>query len=387
MGGKIREEIKRVDGLELPTNPTEGAVAYQPISKYSVEHPTKTTGSTRVISTPDYSKYTDASQLTSHLNKVNAQNAVKNQPKFSYSYQTQLNDVIEQILGRQKFSYDLNADALYNQYKDKYIQQGQMAMMDTMGQAQAMTGGYANSYAQTAGQQAYQAHLQELNDIVPELYQMALDRYNAEGNDLLTKYGLLMDDYNRQYGEHMDEYKKLLTERDYADNEYYNSNKYNTDMYNSILKSLGYTDEQIASGELEPTTSWLEEKRADIGAKLEAQGFENEEDALAWINDHYGSIDGMEPEEAEAYKKMLTELVGSMNYMPSLTERNWNVKNDGGLNLLGINRNAVVTDGYGNEYSLAELRRELAKTMSWKEANAFIKKLQEEKGIKGAAWQ
>lgn len=129
---------------------------------------------------------------------------VKSYGEFTYNYQDQLNDVISQILGREKFKYDLDGDALYRQYADKYAQQGRMAMMDTMGQAQAMTGGYANSYAQTAGQQAYQAQLQDLNDIVPEFYQMALDRYKAEGDELLDKYKLITDDYDRKYGEYLD---------------------------------------------------------------------------------------------------------------------------------------------------------------------------------------
>ena len=71
----------------------------------------------------------------------------------------------------------MNSDALYQQYRDLYTQQGQMAMMDTMGQAAAMTGGYGNSYAQTAGQQMYNQYLGKLNEVVPELYQQAYNRY------------------------------------------------------------------------------------------------------------------------------------------------------------------------------------------------------------------
>jgi LysM repeat protein len=111
---------------------------------------------------------------------------------------------LDKINSREKFSYDLNGDALYQQYKDKYIQQGKMAMQDTMGQAAALTGGYGNSYAATAGNQAYQAHLNNLNDIIPELQQMAYDRYNQEGQDLLNQYNMAMDVYGTKYGEYRD---------------------------------------------------------------------------------------------------------------------------------------------------------------------------------------
>lgn len=116
----------------------------------------------------------------------------------------QLNDTIAQILNREKFSYDLNSDALYQQYKDQYITQGKLAMMDTMGQAQAMTGGYGNSYAQSVGQQAYQAYLQQLNDVVPELYGMALDQYNQEGQELYSQASLMAQMDEQEYGRYRD---------------------------------------------------------------------------------------------------------------------------------------------------------------------------------------
>ena len=115
------------------------------------------------------------------------------------TYKQGLDDILNRIMNREKFSYDLNGDALYKQYKDRYIAHGQQAMQDAIGQAQAMTGGYGNSYAQTVGNQAYQGYLQGLNDKVPELYQLALDRYNLEGNELKDQYSLLNNQYQNEY--------------------------------------------------------------------------------------------------------------------------------------------------------------------------------------------
>ena len=95
----------------------------------------------------------------------------------------------------------MNGDALYKQYKDRYTQQGKQAMMDTMGQAQAMTGGYGNSYAQTVGQQAYNQQLNQLNDVIPELYQLALSKYNQDTASLQDQYAMYANlnaqDYSR----------------------------------------------------------------------------------------------------------------------------------------------------------------------------------------------
>ena len=133
------------------------------------------------------------------------QQQLANKPgAYQSQWQASLDETLNKILNREKFSYDLNGDALYQQYKDQYMLQGQQAMMDTMGQAQAMTGGYANSYAQSVGQQTYQGYLQQLNDRVPELYQLALDQYNREGEDLYNQYGLYADRENLDYNRYRD---------------------------------------------------------------------------------------------------------------------------------------------------------------------------------------
>ena len=124
---------------------------------------------------------------------------------YQSAWQTQLNDIIQKIQNREKFSYDLNGDMLYQQYKDQYTTQGKMAMMDTMGQAAAMTGGYGNSYAQSVGQQAYQGYLQQLNDRVPELYQLALNQYNTEGQAMYDQASLIAGMENQDYGRYRDQ--------------------------------------------------------------------------------------------------------------------------------------------------------------------------------------
>ena len=112
---------------------------------------------------------------------------------FDGNYAGQLQDLLNQILNRPNFEYDLNADMLYQQYRDQYQRAGQQAMADTMGQAATMTGGYGNSYAASAGNQAYQQYLTQLNNIVPELYDRAYNRYNQEQSDLMNQYSLLMN--------------------------------------------------------------------------------------------------------------------------------------------------------------------------------------------------
>ena len=164
--------------------------------------------------------------------------------EYQSAWQTQLNDTLNKILNREKFSYDLNGDMLYQQYKDQYTTQGKLAMMDTMGQAAAMTGGYGNSYAQTAGQQTYQGYLQGLNDKVPELYQLALNQYNQEGDDMYNQAALMAQQENQDYGRYRDGVSDYYTElnRLTEDSRYKSETEYNRALQDFNIQYGSYRD-------------------------------------------------------------------------------------------------------------------------------------------------
>ncbi len=162
-------------------------------------------------------KYTDPAEndIVKQANAMLQEHMAKKPGEYTSPWQSQLNDIINKILNREDFSYDLNGDVLYQQYKDQYTTQGKQAMMDTMGQAAAATGGYGNSYAQSVGQQTYQGYLQQLNDKVPELYQLALARYNQEGQDLKDQATLIAQQDEMEYDRHRDTVADYYTELDY----------------------------------------------------------------------------------------------------------------------------------------------------------------------------
>lgn len=178
--------------------------AQRPISK-----PTSASqGSTQLSYSPSQNVMNAQSQLSS---------IIANRPsEFASGYTSQLNDIYNQILGREPFQYDLANDPMYQQLRQQYTQAGRNAMEDTMGQAAAHTGGYGSSYATTAGQQAYNDYLQQLGDRVPELYQMSRDAYDAEGDALQQQYALASDAYSREYGAWQDAYDRWLSDRDFA---------------------------------------------------------------------------------------------------------------------------------------------------------------------------
>ena len=142
------------------------------------------------------------------------ESARQNKPSYQSRYDTQAKSLYDQLQNREPFRYDIDADALYRQYRDQYTALGRKAMEDTMGRAQAMTGGYANSYAQTAGQQAYENYLGKLADAIPEMYSQALERYQQEGSDLEEKYQRTLAMGEQDYDRHkdaLDSYRKDLS--------------------------------------------------------------------------------------------------------------------------------------------------------------------------------
>ena len=173
------------------------------------------------------------------------QSIVQSQPgAFKSNYTQQLSDLYNQIMTRDPFTYDFNADALYQQAKDQYMQQGQTAMRDTMAQAAAMTGGYGNSYANTAGQQAYQGYLQQLSQIMPEYYDRAYQRYMQEGQNLMDRYNLTQSADQLDYARYRDTMADWQADRAYAQGAYesersFDYNDYATQL-NKAMNLLGY---------------------------------------------------------------------------------------------------------------------------------------------------
>ena len=166
---------------------------------------------------------------------------------YQSKYQGQIDEVRKNITDRKPFTFNVNEDALYQQYKDRYTQMGKQAMRDTVGQAAALTGGYGNTYAQNVGQQAYGQYMQGLTDKIPELYQLALDKYDRDAAAEKEKYSLLTDADNTDYSRWGDQMAQWNTDRNYlsdrADTELSQAMSISNTMYARLaeLAAKGYT--------------------------------------------------------------------------------------------------------------------------------------------------
>ena len=163
---------------------------------------------------------------------------------YQSRFEEKLQELYDQIAGREAFSYDPEEDEAYRRYAKLYAAKGAAAMEDTLGKAASLTGGYGSSYAQSAGQQAYNGYLHELAALVPELRQAALAEYRQEGQALADQYSMLSqrekNDYARYQNERAD-WQKLLAA---AQDEYESADSGDRKLYQTLLGHFSDKAEQ-----------------------------------------------------------------------------------------------------------------------------------------------
>lgn len=179
-------------------------------------------------------------------------------PEYENRYDGRINDLLNQIVNRPEFSYDAEFDPLFSQYKKQYTREGQRATQDALGQAAAASGGLPSSYAVTAASQAGDYYASQLTDKIPELYQLAYQKYmndynmklsdlqavqGAEQNDYdkylnalgqyntdrSFEYAQLLDEVNSQTSRREEELSRALTAAEFGDNSFLNRLGISTD--------------------------------------------------------------------------------------------------------------------------------------------------------------
>lgn len=141
-------------------------------------------------------------------------------PQYEDPYAGQMDELLGQILNREKFSYDYTQDPLYQQYLEQYLREGNRSMQDTLGAVSARTGGLASSWAQTAAQEANDYYASQAADKIPELYQLAYDMYLKDLDGKVQDLGLLQSMSNSQYDRYRDTMSDWQNDRAFAYNKY-----------------------------------------------------------------------------------------------------------------------------------------------------------------------
>ena len=140
-------------------------------------------------------------------------------PTYNNQYDPAIQELVNQILNRDDFSYDAQNDPLYQQYASMYAREGDRAMRDTLAEAAASAGGM-NSYAITAAQQANNNYMAQLNDKIPELYQLAYQMYLQDKESKVQDLGILQSLDSTDYNRYRDTISDFYADKNFAYNQY-----------------------------------------------------------------------------------------------------------------------------------------------------------------------
>lgn len=207
--------------------------------------------------------YQRSDRVNEYYNKT--RNLEKNKPdEFESKYEDQISSILDNIMNRPKFSYtseDMVNDDLYKMYRDQYMRQGNLAMRDTMGNAAALTGGYGNTYASAAGQQAYDNYVSMLNDKALDFYDRAYQRYNDEGQNLYNQMNVVTGLDNTDYQRHRD-----------TVSDYYNDLNYYNGRYNQEYGyDYGEYQDRVAADQWAQEFAFQKQQAAQEQANWEAE--------------------------------------------------------------------------------------------------------------------
>lgn len=248
--GSATNNAAKIQGLAnaAPSNPSSNVTAGVATASGSTE------------AKPMYQR---SDRVNEYYNKT--RNLEKNKPdEFESKYEDQISSILDNIMNRPKFSYtseDMVNDDLYKMYRDQYMRQGNLAMRDTMGNAAALTGGYGNTYASAAGQQAYDNYLAQLNNKALDFYDRAYQRYADEGQNLYNQMNVVTGLDNTDYQRYRD-----------GVNDYYNDLNYYNGRYNQEYGyDYGEYQDRVAADQWAQEFAFQKQQAAQEQANWEAE--------------------------------------------------------------------------------------------------------------------
>lgn len=181
----------------------------------------------KATTTEGLSQYANDDIQNMMLQYINNQKAIEQYQDMLNSYDQEnpkpttpqsdprIDELLNQILNREDFSYDAANDPMYQQYAEMYQREGDRAMRNTLAEAAASAGGM-NTYAMTAAMQANNYYNSQLNDKIPELYQLAYEMYLKDKESQVQDLGILQNMDATQYSRYRDTINDWYNDKSFA---------------------------------------------------------------------------------------------------------------------------------------------------------------------------
>lgn len=212
----------------------------------------------------------------------------REKPTYSNRYDQQINDLLQQYVNRGKFSYDYKNDPLYANYRKQYQREGQRATQDALAEAAAASGGIPSSYAASAAAQAQNYYASQIADKIPELEQLAYQKYLDDASLQQSKISALQGQEQLDYAKYIDALGQYNTDRNFDYGVY-------SDRYNQIANNLGLAANQ-------QSTQYSMETAAQGDALDRVQNFLKAGGKLADLDSSLIARSGLTPAELKTYE-------------------------------------------------------------------------------------
>lgn len=212
----------------------------------------------------------------------------REKPTYSNRYDQQINDLLQQYVNRGKFSYDYKNDPLYANYRKQYQREGQRATQDALAEAAAASGGIPSSYAASAAAQAQNYYASQIADKIPELEQLAYQKYLDDASLQQSKISTLQGQEQLDYAKYIDALGQYNTDRNFDYGVY-------SDRYNQLANNLGLAANQ-------QSTQYSMETAAQGDALDRVQNFLKAGGKLADLDSSLIARSGLTPAELKTYE-------------------------------------------------------------------------------------
>ena len=125
--------------------------------------------------------------------------------EYESKYQGDIDTTVNEIKNTEDFNYDSSKDASFQAAKSQYEKGANQAMKNTLAASSALTGGYANSWATTAAQQAYDGVMKDIAaSLLPQYEEKAYSRHQDKLNQNYNLVSLLSGLDDKDYGRYSD---------------------------------------------------------------------------------------------------------------------------------------------------------------------------------------
>lgn len=205
----------------------------------------------------------------------------------------------------------------YAALAERYGQQGQQSMRDTLGQVSARTGGLASSYAATAAQQSYNQYMSQLEEVARQMYA-------GERADAIQNAQLAYQISDRNYQRYLDQLSQYNTDRSFNFGVLSDAldRSFQREQWKNTLAQQEYQKERDALSD----QRYTDETAYGRGLDAYDQGVALRDDARTRIWQYLtmgGGLDGLDPAliEQSQYTPAELEAIGRY-YAPQQTVGN-----------------------------------------------------------------